>query len=112
MGVGTRTKAWRFTDINKDYSVRLPCSTPSSASALHAWSALALMTHSDVLLLRFYGLVLPDISRKDGRTDAYQRHDAAVRREVPEQGSDTRAHVFALGELRMSRLLAVYTGVE
>lgn len=22
MGVGTRTKAWRFTDINKDYSVR------------------------------------------------------------------------------------------
>lgn len=23
MGVGTRTKAWRFTDINKDYSVRL-----------------------------------------------------------------------------------------
>lgn len=21
MGVGTRTKAWRFTDINKDYSV-------------------------------------------------------------------------------------------
>lgn len=23
MGVGTRSKAWRFTDINKDYSVRL-----------------------------------------------------------------------------------------
>lgn len=22
MGVGTRSKAWRFTDINKDYSVR------------------------------------------------------------------------------------------
>lgn len=21
MGLGTRTKAWRFTDINKDYSV-------------------------------------------------------------------------------------------
>lgn len=21
MGVGTRTKAWRFTDINKDYQV-------------------------------------------------------------------------------------------
>lgn len=21
MGVGTRTKAWRFTDINKDYAV-------------------------------------------------------------------------------------------
>ena len=23
MGVGTRTKAWRLTDINKDYRVRL-----------------------------------------------------------------------------------------
>jgi len=23
MGVGTRSKAWRFTDINKDYTVRL-----------------------------------------------------------------------------------------
>jgi myotubularin-related protein 6/7/8 len=23
MGVGTRTKAWRFTDINKDYTVRI-----------------------------------------------------------------------------------------
>jgi hypothetical protein len=23
MGVGTRSKAWRFTDINKDYAVRL-----------------------------------------------------------------------------------------
>ena len=22
MGVGTRTKAWRFTDINKDYQVK------------------------------------------------------------------------------------------
>lgn len=22
MGVGTRSKAWRFTDLNKDYSVR------------------------------------------------------------------------------------------
>jgi hypothetical protein len=22
MGVGTRSKAWRFTDINKDYTVR------------------------------------------------------------------------------------------
>jgi myotubularin-related protein 6/7/8 len=22
MGVGTRSKAWRYTDINKDYSVR------------------------------------------------------------------------------------------
>ena len=26
MGVGTRSKAWRFTDINKDYSVRHYCS--------------------------------------------------------------------------------------
>jgi myotubularin-related protein 6/7/8 len=24
MGVGSRTKAWRFTDINKDYSVCSP----------------------------------------------------------------------------------------
>lgn len=24
MGVGTRSKAWRFTDINKDYTVRSP----------------------------------------------------------------------------------------
>jgi hypothetical protein len=23
MGVGTRTKAWRFTDINKDYAVSI-----------------------------------------------------------------------------------------
>jgi hypothetical protein len=22
MGVGSRSKAWRFTDLNKDYSVR------------------------------------------------------------------------------------------
>jgi myotubularin-related protein 6/7/8 len=26
MGVGTRTKAWRFTDINRDFSVRTPFS--------------------------------------------------------------------------------------
>lgn len=26
MGLGTRTKAWRFTDINKDYSVSGACS--------------------------------------------------------------------------------------
>jgi hypothetical protein len=25
MGVGSRTKAWRFTDINKDYSVGTRC---------------------------------------------------------------------------------------
>lgn len=24
MGIGSRTKAWRFTDINKDYSVGRP----------------------------------------------------------------------------------------
>ena len=26
MGVGTRSRAWRFTDINKDYNVRSPTS--------------------------------------------------------------------------------------
>ncbi|SRR6266550_1747037 len=30
MGVGTRTKAWRFTDINKDFSVRALQSLASS----------------------------------------------------------------------------------
>lgn len=29
MGVGSRTKAWRFTDINKDYNVRLVLRAPS-----------------------------------------------------------------------------------
>lgn len=30
MGVGTRSKAWRFTNINKDYSVRHYCYRTSS----------------------------------------------------------------------------------
>jgi myotubularin-related protein 6/7/8 len=34
MGVGTRTKAWRFTDINKDYSVRNPPSLPTTTRPL------------------------------------------------------------------------------
>ncbi len=46
MGVGTRTKAWRFTDINKDYSVHLSLST-----VLHPWNVLALITHSDAAVL-------------------------------------------------------------
>lgn len=32
MGVGTRSKAWRFTDINKDYSVRQSCACAISHS--------------------------------------------------------------------------------
>ncbi|THH10851.1 hypothetical protein EW145_g1049 [Phellinidium pouzarii] len=34
MGIGSRTKAWRFTDINKDYSVVLP-NLPRTFSSTH-----------------------------------------------------------------------------
>lgn len=65
MGVGSRTKAWRFTDINKDYSVRR--SFPSHLTYSY-------ITDSNP--------ALPHLSRPFCRSHAYQRHDIAIRGEV------------------------------
>lgn len=65
MGVGTRTKAWRFTDINKDYSVCFFHGTYEAAT--------------DTL-----ALVFTDISRALGCTYPYQRHYTAICRQISE----------------------------
>ena len=36
MGVGTRSKAWRFTDLNKDYTARQPCRSVMLTDVLHS----------------------------------------------------------------------------
>ena len=64
MGVGTRSKAWRFTDINKDYSVR--------------------HIYCDFLSLRHLnggptGAVLPNVSCAISRPNAHQRYHPPIR---------------------------------
>lgn len=54
MGVGTRSKAWRFTDINKDYSVRL-------YRTAHRMTRLTVPIH----------LVLPDLPRTPRGTNPH-----------------------------------------
>jgi hypothetical protein len=51
MGVGTRTKAWRFTDINKDYAVSIRLSLLTHAVCKEHFKVLAYLSfttgHSD-----------------------------------------------------------------
>ena len=61
MGVGSRTKAWRFTDINKDYKVR---------SAISAFASVQRLKTR---------LVLSDVPGKDGRSNKNKRFHVAVR---------------------------------
>lgn len=65
MGVGSRTKAWRFTDINKDYSVRR--------------SATSHLTYS---YITDSNPVLAHLSRSLRRSYTDQRYDLAIRGEV------------------------------
>lgn len=86
MGVGTRSKAWRFTTINNDYSVR-----PSHGCAIMlSWNNVPVR------------VVLADVPLKASGSDPHKRYHSPVCRQVPEQGATTGSDLPALGELRAS----------
>lgn len=70
MGVGTRSKAWRFTDINKDYAVR---SQPPMRQVTFICNASAI-----------FPLVLFDLPFASRRADENQRLDVAIRGQIPQ----------------------------
>jgi hypothetical protein len=86
MGVGIRSKAWHFTDINKDYTVRSPSPV-----------RLAMFT---VTLVHLCPLVLFNIPLASCRADKDQRCDITIRCQVPQQGAHTNPYLLALGKLR------------
>lgn len=81
MGVGSRTKAWRFTDINKDYQV--------GQAPLLAFLPTILMLPSSVL-------ANVPVQARGARQD--QRLVSEPCGQVPEQGAHTGAHLPPLGQ--------------
>lgn len=80
MGVGSRTKAWRFTDINKDYSV-------SGTNLPRSWAGA------------FDPLVaLSNISCAFGSPYQDQRCNTSIRGKVPQQSENPGPFLFALGK--------------
>ena len=86
MGVGTRSKAWRFTNINFFYTVRSP---------FHVRLAMFIVT-----LVHLCPLVLFNIPLASCRADKNQRCDITIRCQVPQQGPHSDPYLLALGKLR------------
>ncbi len=86
MGLGSRTKAWRFTDINKDYIVSKHQRKRVQNADLTG--GLNVMGSS----------VLADVPSQDGRTGQDLRRGVGLCREVQEQSENTCFDVFTLGE--------------
>jgi hypothetical protein len=82
MGVGSRSKAWRFTDINKDYSV--------GGQILPRWCVYRRPSGT---------LVQSNIPFTIGCAHPNKRHNTAICVQVSQQVPDTRALVFTLGQL-------------
>jgi hypothetical protein len=80
MGVGTRSKAWRFTDLNKDYSVRV-------------------LTLFHIAVFIWASQVLSNIPSTSCGPYQDQRYHTPVCFEVPEQMQNPYSFVFALGQL-------------
>jgi hypothetical protein len=83
MGVGKRTKAWRFTDINRDYSVRFTI----------------ILQKLSATYRRFHP-VLFHISFQTSRSRTNKRFDPYIRGKVSKQSSNTCPRLPSLVELR------------
>lgn len=83
MGVGKRTKAWRFTDINRDYSVGFTSFWRSSVP------------------LTEYFIVLAHISFQTSRSRTNKRFDPYIRGQVSKQSPNTHPRLPSLVELCM-----------
>lgn len=91
MGVGKRTKAWRFTDINRDYSVRFTI----------------ILRKPSATYSTFYP-VLSYISFQTGSSRTNKRFHAHIRGKVSKQGSNTYPRIPSLVELREFLCICYY----